>query len=879
MDSFKFNTTNYPNKTYSLVDAQNKLIEEMKKDNKVLSQDRANYAVFRTKETQRQLGQLQNIISGLPKLKKNLEGWKEKREAGKEVEERQKEYDEKVQAQQAQDRIDRTGVHSTGMKGLDYDDPGYQPLTKEEEKKRLKQLDLDTQITTEIQNNSNDEGTLSILKNGIAESSAIRQKYGNTGREVTRSADKDYIRFAGEGQAMLAMESGDFRGADAALDKYLTSRFGTESFRNLSKKNKILYFERFRKNHDNYRQQASRTFIANTKARYKAARATDFLDDIDTNPSLAVSNYLTKHQNFDGVKNTPQALFQLQSDIEYLEDQGLFTYKTYEKLLNSNTQFNGQEVKLSSIDNRLTKWLKGRKITLSSQAAQREKVTVTNELRSAIEQSEKEFEQLEDKTPEELSEWRAERLTELIKEHSKSVFITPYHELFEQFKTGMTRLDGPEHSTTVDRLIEMSNRNAPIDDELFKQLPTYYKNQYYKAVGGDDGAEGSQSTGGINKPIFKSMYSPIENSKESFWYAEIAGRISRTEIGKEGQPNGKLFKWIFKQGQDDWIRKFNEIYPKEGALVASQQANTYIADRYDTYKNNPIPTGYEDVEQRINDFASGKTYIQSAATADAKLVLLDKKDFLPGEQRSFNDLKRWAVGVGEFPQYYRQIDLFKDLMPGEIALRRLKILQAVEQDDSLKDAIELKEKGVVLQNKVLDNMPLSTARLLTFDNTPGRTYRASFESLDDSGFFDSVKLNDDPNAYKPRNPFSDHVPKANLSEMTLYNVLDEAATKDLDNLGLYGLMKKDITDVVSQEEIRNGFLDQNFDEKLQGELKRRIARIKANKSNSYGALVADPNPLSNIIQQDFDDLTSTFGTQDWFSIPPEQIKMLINETE
>ena len=78
MDSFKFNTTNYPNQTYSLVDAQNKLIEEMKKDNKVLSQDRANYAVFRTKETQRQLNQLQNIISGLPKLKNNLDAWKEK---------------------------------------------------------------------------------------------------------------------------------------------------------------------------------------------------------------------------------------------------------------------------------------------------------------------------------------------------------------------------------------------------------------------------------------------------------------------------------------------------------------------------------------------------------------------------------------------------------------------------------------------------------------------------------------------------------------------------------------------------------------------------------------------------------------------------------
>ena len=34
-----------------------------------------------------------------------------------------------------------------------------------------------------------------------------------------------------------------------------------------------------------------------------------------------------------------------------------------------------------------------------------------------------------------------------------------------------------------------------------------------------------------------------------------------------------------------------------------------------------------------------------------------------------------------------------------------------------------------------------------------------------------------------------------------------------------------------------------------------------------------------ISQEDFDELTSRFGTQDWFSIPPEQIKMTINGTE
>jgi regulator of PEP synthase PpsR (kinase-PPPase family) len=92
-------------------------------------------------------------------------------------------------------------------------------------------------------------------------------------------------------------------------------------------------------------------------------------------------------------------------------------------------------------------------------------------------------------------------------------------------------------------------------------------------------------------------------------------------------------------------------------------------------------------------------------------------------------------------------------------------------------------------------------------------------------------------------------------------------------------MPEDIVSVISVEERQNGFLDTIFDEQLQGELKRRIARIKANDSNSFGALVEDFNPLPNIIQQDFDELTSRFGTQDWFSIPPEQIKMLINGTE
>lgn len=165
-----------------------------------------------------------------------------------------------------------------------------------------KNLELTTQITTQIQDSKNDPVVVGKFQEGLANSSALKQKYNNTGRDVTRRADEDYIRFAGEGQAMLAMESGNFGEVEQYMEKFLSAKYGIESFKNLSHKNQTLYFKRFLTNHDNYRNQASRTFLANTRARYKAARATDFLDDIDTNPSLAVSNYLTKHQNFDGVK-------------------------------------------------------------------------------------------------------------------------------------------------------------------------------------------------------------------------------------------------------------------------------------------------------------------------------------------------------------------------------------------------------------------------------------------------------------------------------------------------------------------------------------------------------------------------------------------------
>ena len=863
MDSFKFGASNYEEE-YSLVDAQNKIIEEMKKDNRIISQDRANFAKHRANETQRQLKQLQNIIGGLPKLKQNLEAAAKKRESG----ERYDEY--KAEAKRIQEEK---------IKPPESVDP---PIPENDKKPEVSDNDKVTQeVVAVAQNNNVDPATATVARKVIADGVENKISFKNTSRDTVHQGNLDYNKFATEGMAMLAMENGDFRAADAALKNFIIERMSTDSFSLLSRQNGILYMQTMEKNHSNYSQQASRTFIAKTNARYKAARASDFLDDLDTNPDQAVNNYLYKHQSFDGKKDNARALYQLQTDLEFLEKQGLATFETYEKILNSKTLFQKKETQVKKINNDFTRWLFGRKESLKTKFAQQQKVKSENELRSAVNQAEQEFEVQQDNpdiTPEALSEWRSNKLKELYDTHL-GLFITYDHPLFQSWKTGMYRLDGPEHASTVDRLIDMSKRNAPIDDELYKQLPTYYKNQYHKAIGGNDDAEGSPSTGGINKPIFKSMYSPIEDSKESLWYKYIAENIGKTHIGKEGQPNSRLFTWIFKQGQDAWITKFNELYPSQGSEKAAQQATTWIQDRYKEYKENPIPSGYENIEQRTNDHRAGKRYIESATSSDAKLALLDQKEFLPGEESYFKELVRWSVGVGDFPEYYRQIDLFKDLMPGEIGLRRLKILQSKEQNDDLKESIELKEKGVVLQNKVLEDMPLSTARLLTYDNTPGRTYRVSWELLDDTGFLDSIKTNDDPNAYTPRNPFSDHVPEGNLSEMSLHDVLREASNKNFDSLGLYGLSRKDITDVLSVEEVQSGFLDTVFDEQLQGELKRRIARIKANGSNRYGALLENYNALPNIIQQDFDELTSRFGTQDWFSIPPEQIKMTINGTE
>ena len=142
MDSFKFNSLNYQD-TSSLVESQNKIIDDLMKDNKVLSQDRANYAAFRAKESQRQLQQLGNIIAGVPKLKKEIEAAKERKEASIRVEDVRK----GAEAAEETARVNRTGVYSTGMEGRSYDNPGYIPLTKDEIKKRK----LDQEITGAIQ--------------------------------------------------------------------------------------------------------------------------------------------------------------------------------------------------------------------------------------------------------------------------------------------------------------------------------------------------------------------------------------------------------------------------------------------------------------------------------------------------------------------------------------------------------------------------------------------------------------------------------------------------------------------------------------------------------------------------------------------------------
>ena len=120
MDSFRFNSLNYQD-TNSLVEAQSKIIKDLIQDNKVQTAAEGNYAAFREQEKQRQLQQLGNIIEGIPKLKENLKAAKAKREATDTYNEMKK----RSKAAEAAEIVNRTGVHSTGMEGRDYDDPEY----------------------------------------------------------------------------------------------------------------------------------------------------------------------------------------------------------------------------------------------------------------------------------------------------------------------------------------------------------------------------------------------------------------------------------------------------------------------------------------------------------------------------------------------------------------------------------------------------------------------------------------------------------------------------------------------------------------------------------------------------------------------------------
>ena len=220
------------------------------------------------------------------------------------------------------------------------------------------------------------------------------------------------------------------------------------------------------------------------------------------------------------------------------------------------------------------------------------------------------------------------------------------------------------------------------------------------------------------------------------------------------------------------------------------------------------------------------------------------------------------------------------MTPKDVALHRMKIHQAREEkSEDVDNAFKTLSKGVELDNKLYNSLPLDTSRLLTNHNTAGRTYRAEVQEKENTELYEHVKVNDDANAYKPANPYLDHVPSGNLSEMPLIEVLTESGQKRLKALGLYGLNPRDIMNVISAEEKTNGFLDTTFDEKLQTELKRRLARLSANRANQYSALTESPNPLPNIIEEDANTLTELFGPQDWYSIPPNILQEYLKELQ
>ena len=413
---------------------------------------------------------------------------------------------------------------------------------------------------------------------------------------------------------------------------------------------------------------------------------------------------------------------------------------------------------------------------------------------------------------------------------------------------------------------------------MYHSLPKYWKDKFQEAIKGTDGEEGSSGKSiGTDKLTFKSYFNALQ--KGGGWDTWVMDQMKITDINA-AQSNPR-FGWIVFQGKEDYVTKFEELKTIGSVRDAQSGALAFIKGKYKEYYDNPIEEGFD--ERIISSITEGRQDIQprikASKSQDELLAILNQPTFWAGEEVAVEELMKWSRGYGDFPQYYRQLDYFKDMTPREIAVHRMEIHKdRIENKKEFDNAIKAISKGAELENKLYDSLPIDTSRLFTNHNTPSRTYRAEVIEKDNPEVYEPLKINDDPNAYTLTNPYILEKP-GNLSEMSLIEVLNESKDKRLNTLGLYGLTPKNIMDVISKEENINGFLNTTFDEELQTELKRRLARLAANTSNQYGALVENPNPLPNLIPEDVITLTEAFGPQDWSSITPSVLQMYLKELQ
>ena len=860
MDSFKFNSLNYQD-TNSLVGSQNKIIDDLMKDNKVLSQDRANYASFRAKESQRQLQQLGNIIAGVPKLKKEIEAAKERKEATAEFKSFETEAAKRSELEKSNT------------------DPTPTPPTKEtkleDESKKIKR-----DLIGIVNDKKTEKSVTAVVQKDLVKANETKTINRNTAKNAIDLGFDDIHTFMGPGEAYAAVaERGQIKDVRDRKKEFLITRMMTSDYKDLSPRNRRKWYDTFNSQFDNYMNQAGRAWTAKSNTIYIDNRRNGLLEDIKIDPGKAIEDYIFENELFGSEKNTGAAISQLMDDLEALEKDGLINSKLYGQILSGKLtdRSSNKSKEVRGLNNRLSTWIEGRQVTLMSQENRQELAKDTQALKDDIKETEIRFEEWQqtnqNATVEDEKEWREQELVGLFKRHKK---FPAGHELYQPYLTGMTRLDGPDHSITLTRLLDDHSKGAPLDDTMYQNLPSYWKNQFQKAIGGNDGQEGSSTTGTSGSLTFKSMFNPI--SEKGPWESFVSDKLGETDVRKSKTLD---WYWIRDQGKKDWIAKFKELKTKGSIEDAQQGAFNYITENYDRYAKTPRPKGFDPTF--IEAVTEGRADIKprlEGKSQEAILTVLNQDSFWGGEEAPYRELVQWSQGYGRFPEYYRQVDFFKDMTPKDIALHRMEIHQAREEkSEAVDNAFKTFSKGVELDNKLYNSLPLDTSRLLTNHNTAGRTYRAEVQEKENTDLYEHVKVNDDANAYKPANPYSDHVPSGNLSEMPLIEVLTESGQKRLKALGLYGLNPRDIMNVISEEEKTNGFLDTTFDEKLQTELKRRLARLSANRANQYSALTESPNPLPNIIEEDANTLTELFGPQDWYSIPPNILQEYLKELQ